>query len=72
MVIAPPLIAVVPVASVVSEVSAVVPPTIPPNVVVPAVLSASVCPPLSVVAKVSAPLPVLAKVVFAPSVTASL
>ena len=72
MVTAPPLIAVVPVASVVSEASAAEPPTMPPNVVVPAVLSAKVCAPLRVVANVSAPLPVLVNDVAAPSVTASL
>ena len=68
----PPLIAVVPGASVVTLVSAVVPPTAPLKVVAPAVLAVRFTAPLMVEPKVRLPLLVLVSVVFAPSVTALL
>ena len=55
--IAPPLIAVVPGASVVTEVSAVVPPTTPPKVVVPPVLITKDFAPLTVLVRVVFPIP---------------
>ncbi|MCA1661499.1 MAG: hypothetical protein LC648_04815 [Novosphingobium sp.] len=67
----PPWIVVVPGASVVSEVSAAVPPTGARKIVSPEVLTASVWPPFNVLAKSIAPAPVLASVVAPPSVTAS-
>ena len=71
MVTEPPLSAVVPPASVVTEVSAVAPPIAPPKVVVPPVLAARLNAPLTVLASDRLPDPVLVSVVFAPSVTAS-
>ena len=66
------MIAIVPAASVVTLVSAVVPPTTPPKVVVPAVFTVRACAPLTVLAKVTLPEPVLVSVAPAPKVTASL
>ena len=63
------LIAVVPAASVVTDVNAVFPPTIPPKVVVPLSFTVKVCPPFTVLANVTFT-PVNAA--FAPNVTASL
>ena len=64
----PPLIAVVPPASVVRLASAAVLPTAPPNVVVPLSFTVRLCAPFTVLAKV---LPTPVRTVAAPSVTAS-
>ncbi len=66
------MIAVVPVASVLSENKAVPHPTAPASVVVPAVLSESAKAPFTVDAKLRFPDPVEVSVVAAPSVTGSL
>ena len=71
VVTAPPLMAVVPPAFVVSVVRALVPPTTPPKVVVPVEFTVRLNKPSTVRAKVMAPVPAL-NVVFAPRVTASL
>ena len=63
---------VLPPASVVSELKAVVPPTTFPNVVAPVVFTASVNAPFTVEARLIARLPVLFSVVFAARTTASL
>ena len=68
----PPLIAVLPPASVVRLVSAALAPTTPLKVVAPEVLTARACAPFTVLPKVMAPEPVLASVVSAPKVIASL
>ena len=68
----PPLMVVLPPASVVTLVNAVLAPTALPKVVVPAVLTVKLCAPFTVPTKVMAPEPVLASVVSAPKVTASL
>ena len=68
----PPLSAVVPPAFVVTEVSAVAPPSAPPKVVMPAVLAVRLNAPSTVPANDRLPAPVLVSVVFAPSMTASL
>ena len=72
MVVTLPVSVVVPPALVVTEVSAVVPPTTPLKVVAPVVFTARVCPPFTVEAKEIAALPVLVHVVAPVSVTASL
>ena len=59
VVTAPPLMAVVPPAFVVSVVRALVPPTTPPKVVVPVEFTVRVCAPSTVVTKVTGPLPAL-------------
>ena len=72
----PPLIAVVPAASVVSDCSAVAP-TAPPNVVVPALLTVSDCAPAAAASTAAnvmlpfAPAPELVSTVAAVSFTAS-
>ena len=71
MVIEPPLIAVLPAASVVRLVSAVALPTGPPKAVVPAVFTVSACAPFTLEPKVTLPAPVLVSVVLAPRITAS-
>ena len=71
MVVTLPVSVVVPPALVVTDVSAVVPPTTPPKVVAPVVFTARVCPPFTVELREIARLPVLASVVAAPRVTAS-
>ena len=68
----PPLIAVVPAASVIKLVKAFVPPTMPPKVVVPAVFTVKPTKPFKVLAKLIAPLPLETRVVLLASVTASL
>ena len=72
MVTAPPLIAVVPPAFVVILVSAVAPPTAPPNEVVPAVFTTRVCAPFTLLLNVTAWLPELVTVVAPVRATASL
>ena len=67
-----PLIAVVPPALVVSEVSAAVAPIAPAKVVVPVVLTVSACVPSTVEPSVIAAFPELASVASPASVTASL
>src|SRR5205085_400183 len=62
---------VLPAASVVRLVRAVLPPTAGPKVVVPAVLTLRLKAPLTVLARVTLPLPVDVSVVLTPSVTGS-
>src|SRR6516162_2463922 len=68
----PPSSAVLPAASVVTLVKAVLPPTAPPNVVVPAVLTVRLKAPSTVPPSVTFPDAVEVNVVFAPRLTASL
>src|SRR4029450_11909316 len=68
----PPLRSVLPAASVVTLVSAVVPPTVPSNVVTPAVFTVRLNAPFTVEPKVTFPAPVEVRIVPAVSTTASL
>ena len=68
--IKPPLRAVVPPASVVSETSAELLPTVPEKVVAPAVFTTKAEPPLTVLPKAIAPLAELETIVLAPNVAA--
>ena len=68
----PPLIATVPVASVVRLVKAVAPPTAPVNMVAPDVLTTRVLSPFKVLPNVMSPEAVLLSVVLTPKITAPL